>query len=215
MLHSLMDQYVPWYTALTETEKPFFQQRVQQLIKGRQFKGRQDFVVTDAHKILIAAGAAWVTRGFDKFYYPHFNLITIYPNDYFGLIKKRYQNQRIKLPGAAVVSWHNLEVEYTTQPLPFQSLFHEFAHAVYHENVDMEEGYAAIDIAILQQFQNDYAAIVSERLPADGDFIHKAIVEQPQQFFASASEWFFTDPAGMAQSADALHNWLDFVYQVS
>lgn len=214
MLHNLMDQYVPWYVSLPDAEKPFFQQRVQQLIKGRQFKGRQEFNVTDAHKILIAAAAAWVTRGFDKFYYPHFNLITVYPNDYFGLIKKRYQNQHIQLPGAAVVSWHNLEKEYTTQPLPFQSLFHEFAHAVYYENVHMDEGYAAIDVAILQQFQNDFSTVVSDRLPADGAFIRPSITEQPQQFFASASEWFFSDPTGMTQSADALHNWLAFVYQL-
>ena len=199
MIHSLLEQYFPWYSRLPEEAQAGFQQRVQLIIKGRQFKGRQQMDVTNAHKVLIGAAAAWVTRGVDKFYYPHFNLITVYPSDYFTLIKKRYQKDSIQLPGAAVVAWENLEREYTTQPLPFQSLFHEFAHAVYHENVVESEGYATIDSAILVQFQFDYVDLINNRLPAEADFLAEHNRQHPQQFFASASEYFFTDPDQLAK----------------
>ncbi len=213
MIHALLEQYFPWYNTLSAERQVAFQQRVQLLIKGRQFKGRGGFVVTNAHKVLIGAAAAWVTRGVDKFYYPHFNLITVYPEAYFKLIAKRYHSDRVQLPGAAVVSWHNLEEEYTTQPMPFQTLFHEFAHAVYFENVHESEGYADIDNAVLAQLQQDYAKRVVARLPDAAAPLVTATHHLPQQFFAGASEWFFTHPVSQEEEASSLYTWLQHVYQ--
>lgn len=213
MIHALLEQYFPWYNTLSADSQVAFQQRVQSLIKGRQFKGRGGFTVTNAHKVLIGAAAAWVTRGVDKFYYPHFNLITVYPEDYFKLITKRYHTDRVQLPGAAVVAWHNLEVEYTTQPMPFQTLFHEFAHAVYFENVQESEGYADIDSAVLAQMQQDYADPVAQRLPDDAQHLVAPTSSLPQQFFAGASEWFFTHPISQEEEASSLYAWLQHVYQ--
>lgn len=215
MIHTLLDQYFPWYRQVSPPEQEALQQRVQLLIKGRQFKERGELTLTNAHKVLIGAAAAWVTRGVDKFYFPHFNLITVYPDHYFARIEKRYQKDRIHLPGAIVVAWRNLEQEYTNQPLPFQTLFHEWSHAVYFENVMEGEGYADIDPVVLEQLQRDYWQQVTQRLPEEGAFLNEPTAAHAQQFFAGASEWFFTDPKTIARKAEALYTWLQHVYQLS
>lgn len=211
-LHHMMDQflhhYFPWYGSYDAGGRQRFQERVQQLLKGRQIKGKQGQEVESAHKVLIMAAAAHATFHVRKFYLPHFNLVTVYPDQYFTLIRKRYRQDIIHLPGALVISWGNLEKEFTDDTLPFQTVFHELGHALYYENKVEKEGYLTIEDTILQQFMHDYAAFFTGRLPSAGSWLQNWLTNQPQQFFAAACEAFWAVPKALQHEAPLLYDWL-------
>lgn len=213
MTHTLLQQYCPWYQSMPADLQPAFCRRVEALVKGRQLQGRNGVAITEGHKILVMAAGALVSYQFDKFYYPQFNLITLYPDDYGKLISKRYTDEGIHLPGALTLSWEDISAEYTAVVPVFQTAIHEFAHAIYYENKVAGEGYADIDDTLIRQFMADYLPVILTRWPEKLDHLRNYNGQLPQQFFATATEYFYMQPATLRELATPLYDWLCFVYK--
>lgn len=195
MIHGVLYASYGFYRLLPEAGQPVFQKRVQDFIKGRQFKSKTGEEITAEQKVLIAAPAIHLTWGFRKFFFPYFNLITVFSEGYADLSSKRYGGKGLQMTGAIVVSWPEWERATTTDfPMPFQPGLHEFALAMYEENVAHEEGYATIDPQWIEgQLTSDSS--LAERLPDDWISAKEATGTEPQQWFATATEYFLADPA--------------------
>ncbi|GEM_PF-2733233 len=214
MIHTVLSEYeVPFYMALGDGDKERFQYRVRDYLKGRQIKGPQAGEVDDAIKILIAAAAVTLTFAVHKFWYPYFNLILLREGDYLELIRKRYQRDRLRMQGAIVIAKEQL-IEASRQPdRVLHPGFHEFAHAVYHENAIEGEGYMDITERQCREQMNVHAGAMKgfDLLPPE--LLEKSAV-YPQQFFASAMLWHFSRPGEFKSDAPELSDWLHAVITI-
>lgn len=208
MIHSVLSEYgVPFYRDLDDQDKVRFQYRVRDYLKGRQIKEARAVEVEAEVKILIAAAAVSLTFAVHKFWYPYFNLILLREGDYLELIRKRYQRERLRMQGAIVISKEQL-INASRQPERLlHPGFHEFAHAIYHENAIEEEGYMDITEPQCRDKMTSQAEVLK-----DFDLLTPELLEKstlyPQQFFASTMLWQFSRPDEFKSSAPELSSWL-------
>lgn len=213
MIHGILHAGYGFYRLLPEGDQLTFQKRVQDYLKGRQFRTRTDKEISTEQKVMISASAIHATWGFRKFYYPYFNLITVFSEPYADVSVKRYGSQGLKMTGAIVVTLPEWEQAFSTEdPLPFQPGLHEYALAVYEENVNHGEGYAEIDITWIENEMGQHA-LLTDRLPADWEKARSATVTESQQWFATASEFFLGDPALFQEQFPTLYPWFTHIYQ--
>lgn len=214
MIHSVLTEYgVPFYAQLNDDEKVTFQKRVRDFLKGRQLKPRKMDEVELEHQVLISASAVTVTFGVKKFYFPYFNLVVVYPDGYEQLIKKRYQKDRVKMQGAVVLGLEELIAASKDPVGHFHPGIHEFANALYHENVVEKEGYFDIDENVTKEMMDQHG----EKL-AGMDYFPTLIAgmttTHEQQFFASAATLYFTQSANLESTIPALNDWLADIFQL-
>lgn len=213
MIHGILHARYGFYRLLPEADQLVFQKRVQDFLKGRQFRAKDNQPITDEQKVIIAAPAIHLTWGFRKFYFPYFNLITIFHESYADLSVKRYSPNGVHMTGAVVVTWP--EWEWATGvnfPMNFQPGIHEFALAMYEENVTHAEGYAAIQPEWIEA-QLDRSGNLVERLPAEWKAARKATATVPQQWFATASEHFLSNPETFHHTYPDLYSHISQIYQ--
>ncbi len=214
MIHSVLSEYeVPFYGALGDEGKERFQYRVRDYLKGRQIKGPKAQEVEDEVKILIAAAAVTLTFAVHKFWYPYFNLILLREGDYGELIRKRYQRNQVRMQGAIVIAKELLTEASRHPEKVLHPGFHEFAHAIYHENAIEGEGYMEITEEACREKMNAHAGELKgfDLLPAD--LLEKSGI-YPQQFFASAMLWHFSRPDEFKSAAPELSAWLNGVITI-
>ncbi len=210
MIHSVLTKYkVPYYHDLNEEGKIRFQYRIRDYLKGRQFKSAvPGKAVEDEERILIASAAVALTFDVHKFWYPYFNLIIVHEGEYPDLIRKRYQKERVRMQGAIVINRNNLPL-YSKNPSEyFHEGFHEFAHALYHENVKEKEGYLNLDEQEVHLLMEEESSKLDQfdLIPA---WLSEFSQSTPQQFFASALLWKFSRPDEFKKRAPGLNDWLE------
>src|SRR5690606_39253238 len=79
-----------FYKTLTLNERQEFERRVSYLTENKDFMGRQDLIVTDRMKVLIAATIAQIGFGFEFITFEDFDKIIIFPKTYYNKKTGRY-----------------------------------------------------------------------------------------------------------------------------
>lgn len=166
-------------------------------LKGKQFEGKNGLTVTDRHRFLIAANAALVGAAQRVSCFASVKWVLVYPN-IVHIDGEAFHVSKV------VLSWECVEAE-SGQPEDAGSnlVVHEFAHVLDHL-LGVSHGTAAMR----QAFED-----VERRLLGDGESLFREEdIENPQEFFASASEVFFTRPGWLAEHYPALYGDLHSIY---
>lgn len=123
---------IAFYTKLSDQRKKYFEHRVATFIKSYQFIPKEDLVVTDEMKVMIAATAVKLTFGMRKYIVDVFDKIIIYPEPYYSTINDAWHkgefNPRMK---AIVFSWVDFIEGYDYANDNLNLGLHEFAHAIH------------------------------------------------------------------------------------
>ena len=221
---TLLARNVLLYAKLSAARRRELEGHLQVILAEKRFEGCDGLELTDEIRVTIAAHAALLLLGTDDpRYYPNVATILVYPTAYVatveeddGGIVRESEESRLGESwhrGAVVIAWDAARADVRRPEAGDNVILHEFAH-----QLDTEDG-AADGVPQLEQL-TDYAGWVRvlgpeyERLRADpaASVIDEYGATNPAEFFAVATETFFTRPHELREQSAALYATLRLYY---
>ncbi len=150
-LRILENEFI-FYNKLSEKHKKQFQHRVAQFISEKKFVGRNDLIITEQMKVLIAAVGCMLSFGRKNYSYSLIDFVLIYPAEFFSTVNKNYHkgefNPREK---ALVLSWKDFEEGFAISNDNLNVGIHEFMHAM---QLEAKRSRDLDSVRFAKQFQN-------------------------------------------------------------
>ena len=192
---AVIENEFSFYKKLSEKHKRQFRHRVATFISEKQFVGRDELVITDRMKVLIASVGCMLSFGRKNYEYGLIEFILVYPKEFYSAINDDYHkgefNPREK---ALVLSWKDFEEGYKITDDNLNLGIHEFMHAMQLEakqSKDIDSG------RFIKQFQNILMQLtdqkVKDKLDETRYFRAYAFTNQ-YEFMAVLAEYFIESP---------------------
>ena len=207
---SILKNEYPLFGKLSDKHQSYFEHRVATFIDKTQFIGRQDLVVTEQMRVLVAATSIMLTFGFRKYLLDLLNTVILYPNEYYSEINeanhKGETNPQLK---AIVFSWKDFKHGYNIGDDNLNLGIHEFGHAI-HLNASMNNDVSSL--VFIQGFQNLTSYLqknptLRENLIASKYFRAYAYTNQ-FEFFAVLLENFVETPKEFKSQFPHLYGYI-------
>lgn len=220
---------VPFLSILPQQDKQTLPTLVRQFIDEKQFWGAQDVQITHDIKIMVAAQACvLITRLPHLGLYPKTKEVIIYPSEFGNRIEAIGPDGASYLiePDKIGETWHRGPVLLSLESLLDQSanprsahntVFHEFAHALDYLNgeadgeppFETEHDQTAWRHILSEAYTHLVFSLKNGRRP----FIDPYGANNTAEFFAVATEHFFTRPRQLQRSQSALYAALRRFYR--
>ena len=187
-------RYFPFYNALSDRNKLFFERRVQKFIDMKQFIPRGGITeITPEMKALVAGSAIQLTFGYPSIYFRHFWRILIYPDDYYSTITQKYHKGEVNLGGIIVLSRKNLKEGFRSHTDGRHLGLHEMAHALRLINIIENPEYNFYDRGIMKEFDKEARKeiIKIQNGHNSTSLFREYSTTNKDEFFAVAVEIFF------------------------
>ena len=223
---TILDKNVPLYTRLPKELRELLHGCINYFLDEKVFVGREDVVITDEIRFVIAANACMLVVNRDMKYFPGFETIIIYPDAYVarevsyeGLVEVHRDSIR------AGESWYRGPIVFSLADVVRGSgneqdghnvVLHEFAHKLDEENGIMD------GLPVLQKSTHykEWAEVLTQEyddfLDRVGRGKNKIIDEygavSAPEFFAVATESFFEKSKQMKKRLPALYQQLQRFY---
>lgn len=194
-----------FYKTLNLTERKEFEYRVSYLTQNKEFMGRQDLVVTDRMKILIAATIAQIGFGFEFITFEDFDKIIIFPKAYYSKYTGQYHKGEVNTAGVIVLSWADFLEGYRVADDGFNVGLHEIAHALRLEDAIPGNEYHFLkdtDLAVWNAVAEPEYENIRAGKPS---FIRSYAGTNRQEFFAVCVEQFFEQPQAFYEALPQLY----------
>ncbi|GLB52798.1 hypothetical protein NBRC110019_18380 [Neptunitalea chrysea] len=211
-LHKLI-----FYKRLTDADKVLFQQRIMKFLDEVIVEG-VNVEVTDYDKVLVAVGAVIPTLAFKDWYYPNLRTVLLYPDAFnedfqFG---SQDANKVVlgvvgsgRLKDTMILSKKALHHGFENDTDKLNTAIHEFVHLI--DGVD-----GAID-GIPKQLLSEPNALpwlklihkTMEDINKDKSDIRNYGGTSQAEFFAVASEYFFSRPKLMKRKHPEVYKMLE------
>jgi MtfA peptidase len=204
--HRYMLTRFAFYRKLPEKKKAYFEHRVHEFIVKYAFYGKQDLVVTEEMRVMIAATYVKLTFGFRVYLFDVFDKIILYPDSYESTIHNQLHNgefnPRVK---AIVFSWAHFQKGHENDTDNLNLGIHEFAHALHFYGLKKRDNGAAL-------FAHKYERILKEiRYPAnrqkllDSQYFREYAYANHFEFIAVLLEHFFETPQAFKNEFPVLY----------
>lgn len=181
MIHTVLNGCFPYYQNLSDEAKYNFQKRVQDFLKGRQFRLKQVQGFETSHKIVLAAHSVLLTLASEKYMFPYFNVLNLVSKPYEEEIKNRYREGKINMMGSLSFNLNEINSVLNGNEDISYSILHEFGHAIYTETADYNENYFEWDTDHISDLRLKYSNTIVDRVP----YFQDTFIQSDQQFFAS------------------------------
>lgn len=220
----LLARNVPLYANLSPALRRELEGHVQVILAEKKFEGCDGLELSDEIRVAIAAHAALLLLGTsDPRYYPGLVAILVYPTTYVapmeedegGIVEESVEPRLGESwrRGVVVIAWDAARADMRRPHEGDNVMLHEFAH-----QLDTEDG--AADGVPRLDGPADYAAWARafapeyERLRAhpEGSVLDDYGATDPAEFFAVATETFFTRPHELREQSAALYATLRRYY---
>lgn len=197
---AVLKQNFVFYRQLSPRFQKSFNHRVSVFIKNYKFIGRQNFIVTDEVKTLIAGCYVELTFGMNRYLNSKFDKILLYPKHYYSNINKRYHvgefNPQLKL---IVFSWKDFlnGIMHTTDN--YNLGIHEFTHAIHFQSVKALHGDKNVADYDFERYYDKIIALLQrpeyiESIKKSGFFRDYAYTSN-DEFISVILEYFFESNA--------------------
>ncbi len=204
---AVIEKEFSFYKKLSEKHKRQFRHRVASFISEKQFVGRDELVITDRMKVLIASVGCMLSFGRKNYEYGLIEFILVYPKEFYSAINDDYHkgefNPREK---ALVLSWKDFEEGYKITDDNLNLGIHEFMHAMQLEakqSKDIDSG------RFTKQFQNILIQLtdqkVKDKLDETRYFRAYAFTNQ-YEFMAVLAEYFIESPLDFKKDFPKLYS---------
>lgn len=122
----------PFYRKLSDQKKIYFEHRVKEFINHYRFVGKEELLVTDEMKIVIAGTYTMLTFGMRDYLVDLFKTIIIYPSVYFSNASQQYHKGEFN-PMMKVVafSWEDFVLGHKITNDNLNLGLHEFSHVLH------------------------------------------------------------------------------------
>jgi Mlc titration factor MtfA (ptsG expression regulator) len=202
---------------------------MQILLAEKHFEGCGGIALTDEMKVTIAAQAAILLLGHPKpTYFPKAISILVYPSTYVvqettrdGFIETKGQSVRLGeswVRGVVVLAWDQVQRHAGTVGSGHNVVLHEFAHQLDQES---GPGTGTPHLASRASYaewarvmSREYEALRDKALHHLGDVMDSYGATNPAEFFAVATETFFTNPHALKRTHTELYEELKDYYRL-
>jgi Mlc titration factor MtfA (ptsG expression regulator) len=224
----IMERNVPLYGSLPDEDRRELQGLVQIFLAEKHFEGCGGLELTDEIRVTIAAQACLVLLHRHTTIYPRLITVLVYPDAYVSRSTESIgegtflEGESVRLgeswpSGVVVLSWDDVRRGASGIDDGHDLVLHEFAH-----QLDREDG--AINGAPLLERGSQYAAWARvlgaeyQRLRRDRWLGRRTVLDQygatdPAEFFAVATEAFFTKPNVLRKRHPELYEELKSYYR--
>jgi len=207
---ALLREHWPLYERLSPTDRRELEGHALVLLREKHFEGCGGMMLTDVHRVLIAAQAALLLLHREHDYYPQMRSILVYPRAFVGAARAAgpgglvtesrgfRSGESWHMPGAGgpvVLSWEDVVRGARDGRDGHNVVLHEFAHQLDAES-DVMEGIPRLRTreeverwrSVLSRERSRFAMI----LRAGGSNIMDPYgLQSDAEFFAVATETFF------------------------
>jgi Mlc titration factor MtfA (ptsG expression regulator) len=206
---AILERNVPLYQRLSAADRSELKGHIRIFLAEKRFEGAGGLTITDEIRVTIAAQACVLLLHRVTNYYPGLYTIIVYPGAYvaahtvrqpLGIVTERIDTRlgESSPRGAVVLSWDAVEAAASDVGDCRNVVLHEFAHQLDAEDGSVEGAPALPDpsryVAWARILGRDY-----ERLRHDAALGRQTVLDRygatnPAEFFAVATECFFTRP---------------------
>jgi Mlc titration factor MtfA (ptsG expression regulator) len=217
----------PCARSLSEPDRVRLRELANRLLREKSFSGAAGLVVTNTMRTRIALHACLPVLNLGLDYYADWSSIVIYPGDFrvhdeymdeHGIVHREIMDlcgQSLS-HGPMVLSWEAIRAEDGT-PDDHDLVIHECAHKLDVLNGDAN-GFPPLHPDMdgrkwARDFQAAYDRLCAALKSGDDDSIDPYASEDPAEFFAVASETFFTAPGLINAKFPAVYSQLQRFYR--
>ncbi|MCD6142171.1 zinc-dependent peptidase [Candidatus Bipolaricaulota bacterium] len=219
---------IPILSRLSTAERGKLEDITKVLVAEKHFEGTHGLGVTEEMRVTIAAQAALLILNRPHDYYPRLVSIILYPGQYIAPHREEtpigvvIEGEQVRAGeswsrGAVVLSWEDVRADAAGQGHPGRNVvLHEFAHQLDAENGAVD-GIPALPPDRYQEWERvmsaEYARLRTAVEAGAVTFLDPYAATNPAEFFAVATERFFTDPASLLRSLPEVYEQLRRFYR--
>jgi len=184
-----------FYNKLSKKHQKQFIHRMAQFLSGKKIIGRENIIITEKMRVLVAAVACMLSFGRRNYAYNLVNFVLIYPGEFYSTINNAYHkgefNPREKV---VVLSWKDFEKGYKIENDNLNIGIHEFTHAMQLEAKTARDIDAARFTKYFQLILKHLThQEIKDKLDETKYFRAYAFTNQ-YEFMAVLAEYFFESP---------------------
>lgn len=195
-----------YFNALDDKKKKYFEHRVASFIERYEFVGKEDFLITDEVKVLIAATSTMLTFGMRKYLYDVIERVIVYPSAYYSTINEAYHkgefNPRMR---AIVFSWEDFIAGYEITNDNLNLGIHEFSHVLHYHGMKSEDASAMIFSRIYNQIQKEVHHPPNREKLINSSYFRIYAYTNQFEFLSVIVEHYFETPLQFKQEFPELY----------
>ena len=217
----LLNEHVLFYTQLNTSQKKNFRQRMMLFLSETKLEAVH-FTLEDLDSVLVAASAVIPVFGFKNWSYENLNTVIIYP-DYFNhdLAFDKESDFR-NIAGMVGTGIYNNKMILSRKALHFgfsnktdkkNTAIHEFVHLL-DKNDGATDGIP--ENLLKHEYSIPWLNLIHKKMEAinnDESDIRQYGGTSQTEFFAVASEYFFSRPDLMKRKHPELHRMLSLIFR--
>ena len=212
---------------LSDAERSKLEDIAKVILAEKHFEGASGLSVTDEMRVTIAGQAALLILNRPHDYYPRLVSIIIYPGQYIAPHREEtpigvvIEGEQIRAGeswsrGAVVLSWEDVRTDAAGIRSGRNVVLHEFAHQLDAENGDVDgvpvippDRYPEWERVMSAEYERLRAAVEA----GQSTFLDPYGATNPAEFFAVATEYFFTAADGMRRALPDVYEQLRLFYR--
>ena len=214
---SILEHDFSFFGKLSKKHKRQFEHRVATFISEKKFIGRDELVVTEKMKVLIAAVGCMLSFGRKNYNYGLIEYVLLYPDTFYSAMNDSYHkgefNPREK---ALVLSWKDFAEGYEITDDKLNLGIHEFMHAMQLEAKQSRD----IDSSrLIKHFQKILKRLTNQEVKDKLDetqFFRAYAFTNQYEFLAVMAEYFIEAPSDFKSHFPKLYSHtrklLNFTY---
>jgi len=225
----IVERNVPLVRRLPDADRAELLGHAQVLLAEKHFEGCGGLLLTDEHRVTIAAWASFLLLHRETDYFPRLRSILVYPTAYVvdgeqelgdGLVvegEEELSGHTQERLGAVLLNWRDIRADARRPDDGENLVLHELAHQLDFEDGD-GDGVPALEHGDAYARWQRVLAQELERLRADVRRNRRTVLdpygaEDPVEFFAVATEAFFETPVLLREEHPALYDELRRYYR--
>lgn len=191
----ILHKHFDYFVALEDKKKRYFEHRVAAFIQRYPFYGKDDFLITDEVRVLIAATSVMLTFGMRKYLYDVIDKIIVYPKPYYSEINNAYHKGEFNPKMRAVVfSWEDFLAGYRISNDNLNLGIHEFGHVLHYHGIKSEDASARIFHRIYNQIQKEVNLPVNREKLINSNYFRIYAYTNEFEFLSVIVEHYFETP---------------------
>ncbi len=218
---------VPVLSRLSDSERGKLEDVTKVLLAEKHFEGAHGLAITDEMRVTISGQAALLILHRPHDYYPRLVSIILYPGQYVALHREEtpigvvVEGEQVRAGeswsrGAIVLSWEDVRADAAGIRPGRNVVLHEFAHQLDAENGDVD-GVPVLPPDRYPEWERvmsaEYARLRAAVEAGQSTFLNPYGATNPAEFFAVATEYFFTAPVRMREAVPDVYEQLRLFYR--
>ncbi len=231
----MVEAMCPFYAGLPEPDRRELEGHIQIFLAEKQFEGCGGLELTEEMKVCIAAHACLLLLHRESDYYPDLKTVLVYPGAYVAPITRHVgsgvyeEGEQTRAgeswrEGAVVLAWDAVLSGIRDPGNGHNVILHEFAHQLDYED-GQTDGAPLLGHGenLLEQkrryadwsrvMQSEFEQLRTRVQRGQSTVLRDYGATSPAEFFAVATECFFTKPREMQQHHPELYERMKWYYQ--